>query len=155
MKKIKKLVKGDIFIIPNIAKRFISFIDSNWMKERSRRLIGVEPVDDDMMVAVWITSSMVDNWQDNFAGFQTMVGLLETDDDEIKWEENSPDARLLGYFPKYIPANILAGKKEGDEITFHCDEYDVDIVLTCKQRGYRYASFGNFEDVLRYVLREG
>jgi hypothetical protein len=152
-----KVVRGDVFIIPNIADVFNSFISSiDWMKEKSKRLIGIEPMDEDMMVNVWITSDTVDNWQDNFAGFQREIGLINDEAEEVLWEEKKGrEARLLGYFPKYIPARVFAGKKEGDEINFHCPEYDVDIILTCRQRNYRYASFGNFEDVYSYVLREG
>lgn len=150
------VVKGDVFIIPNIADVFKTFTGSDWVKEKLSRLVGIEPQDEDKMVEVWITSPDVDNWQCNFAGFQRMIGLIKNEAEEIEWEEKmGREARLLGYFPQYIPARVFAGKKEGDEITFHCPEYNVDVVLTCRQRDYRYASFGNFEDVLRNVLREG
>ena len=150
------VVKGDIFIIPNIAGKFEDFCSSDWVAERLVRLVGIKPQGDDKMVEVWITSPEIDNWQCNFAGFQRMIGLIKDEAEEELWEkEKGCEARLLGYFPRYIPASVFAGKKEGDEINFHCPEYDVDIILTCRQSGYRYASFGNFEDVLRNVLREG
>jgi hypothetical protein len=155
MENNEKVVKGDIFIIPNVAEKFSSFSSTDWMRERSERLIGIEPKDEDKMLQVWITSEQCDNWQSNFAGCQKEIGLLK-ETDEIEWEDKKGrEARLLGYFPSYIPASVFAGKKEGDEINFHCPEYDVDIILTCRQKNYRYASFGNFEDVLRHVLREG
>lgn len=151
------VVKGDIFIIPNIAEKFVDSSSPEWVKEKMKRLVGIEPKDDDKMVEVWITSPKVDNWQDNFAGFQREIGLINDEAEEDLWEEKrGREARLLGYFPRHIPASMFAGKKEGDEINFHCPEYDgVDIVLTCRQRNYRYSSFGNFEDVLKNVLREG
>lgn len=151
-----KSVVGDIFIIPNIAEKFENFCSPEWIKEGMRRLVGIEPQDEEKMVEVWITSPEVDNWQCNFAGFQRAIGLIKDEAEEDLWEkEKGCVARLLGYFPQYIPASMFAGKKEGDEINFHCPEYGVDIILTCRQRNYRYASFGNFEDVLRNVLREG
>lgn len=154
--KNKSVVKGDVFIIPNVAETFENFNSPEWVKEKMNRLIGIEPQDDEKMVEIWITSLGVDNWQCNFAGFQREIGLFNSEAEEVEWENRmGREARVLGYFPQYIPASIFAGKKEGDEINFHCPEYGVDIILTCRQRDYRYASFGNFEDVLRNVLREG
>ena len=155
MENKKIVVRGDIFIIPNIAEKFVDSSSPEWVKEKLNRLVGIEPKDDDKMVEVWITSPKVDNWQDNFAGFQREIGLIKDEAEENLWEEKRGEARLLGYFPRHIPASIFAGKKEGDEINLHCPEYNVDIVLTCQQRNYRYSSFGTFEDVLKNVLREG
>ena len=152
----KTVVKGDVFIIPNTAEIFSNFSSPEWQAEKLSRLVGIKPQDDDRMVEVWITSPEVDNWQDNFAGFQKEIGLFTDENQEVEWEmENGSESRLLGYFPKYFPAKVFAGKNEGDKVTFYCPEYDVNVVLTCKQQDYRYASFGNFEDVLRSVLREG
>jgi hypothetical protein len=154
--KNKSVVKGDVFIIPNVAETFENFHSPEWVKEKLSRLVGIEPQDENKMVEVWITSPEVDNWQCDFAGFQRMIGLFDSEAEEVEWENRmGREARVLGYFPQYIPASMFAGKKEGDEITFHCPEYDIDVILTCRQRDYRYASFGNFEDVLRNVLREG
>ena len=150
------VVKGDIFIIPNVAEKFSNFHSPEWVKEKLGRLVGIEPQDEDKMVEVWITSPEIDNWQCDFAGFQRMIGLIKDEVDEDLWENRmGREARILGYFPQYIPASVFAGKKEGDEINFHCPEHNVDIILTCRQRNYRYSSFGNFEDVLKNVLREG
>ena len=151
----KSVVKGDVFIIPNIAEKFEDFNSPEWVKEKLNRLVGIEPQGNDKMVEVWITSPMVDNWQCEFAGFQREIGLIKDEAEEDLWEKRGREARVLGYFPQYIPASVFAGKKEGDEINIHCPEYSVDIVLSCRQKDYRYSSFGNFEDVLKNVLREG
>ena len=118
-----------------------------WIRERHSRLTGIEPKDEDIMLQVWITSEQCENWNDHQGGFQKVLGLLTT----IKWED-SREGLLLGYFPTYYPATIFAGKKEGDEVTLNCPEYGVQIVLTCRQKNYRYSMFGRFEEVFRKVV---
>ena len=149
MSNLKKLVRGDVFIIPNICDRFETFPSDSreWIKEKHSHLTGIEPKDEDIMLQVWITSEECANWNDHQGGFQNVLGLPTT----TKWED-SREGRLLGYFPSYYPASIFAGKKEGDEVTLDCPEYGVQIVLTCRQRNYRYSRFGNFEEVFRKVV---
>ena len=157
MKNSKKVVRGDVFIIPNVCDQFMCFSPDSqeWIKEKHKRLTGIEPKDEDSMVQVWITSDQCDNWQDRFAGFQKMIGLLKTGEDEIIWEDKrGREARLLGYFPGYFPSRIFKGKKEGDIVKIGCPEYDVIIELTCKQLDYRYRDFGRFEEAFKYVLGE-
>lgn len=148
----KTVVKGDVFIIPNMCNKFKTFPSHSreWIKERHSRLTGIEPKDEDIMLQVCITSEQCEkceNWNTLQGGFQKVIGLPTT----IEWED-SREGRLLGYFPSYYPASIFAGKKEGDEVTLNCPEYGVQIILTCRQKDYRYSMFGTFEEVFRKVV---
>lgn len=145
----KKVIRGDVFIIPNVCDQFMCFSPDSqeWIKEKHSRLTGIEPKDEDKMLQVWITSKQCGNWNDYLGGFQEILGIEIT----REWEK-SREGRLLGYFPGYYPASIFAGKKEGDEVVLNCPEYDVQIVLTCRQKNYRYSKFGNFEEVFEKVV---
>ena len=145
-----KTVKGDIFIIPNETFKLDSLRpDSvrNTIIRRTQRLIGLKLSGSEIMAEVWITSPECDNWSSTYGGFQKHLGI------ELKdWNERDEDSYLVGYFPKLFPSQILEDKKEGDTIILRCPEYGVNIELTCRQKNYRYARFGNFEDVLKLVV---
>lgn len=151
----KKVIKGDVFIVPNYASELNDFPEHNqdWFKEKLSRLTGIEAEKEERMIQLWITSNTCDNWQDRFAGFQKIIGILNTESEEIKWENRrGREARLLGYFPRYFPSKIFEGKNEGDIVTLDCPEYEVVIELSCKQLDYRYKNFGRFEEAFKYVL---
>ena len=152
----KKIIKGDVFIIPNCASKMADFPEhtQDWFKEKLSRLTGINIVEDEKMIQLWITSNNCDNWQDCFAGFQKAIGLIKDEAEEDLWEKRGREARLLGYFPGYFPSKIFEGKNEGDIVTLDCPEYNVVIELTCRQLDYRYRDFGRFEEAFQFVTRE-
>jgi hypothetical protein len=67
--------------------------------------------------------------------------------------------------PEYMPFDILKDVKEGDSINIKIPIWirridddgkaanaTAEIKLTFQQKGYRYERFGNFEEVVKYVL---
>lgn len=152
----KKIIKGDVFIIPNYAVKLADFSEQEWkewIKDKLSRLAGIEAVGDkEKMIRLRITSDEYDNWQDRFARFQEIIGIREEDFKNSC--KSSRESRLLGHFPSYFPSRIFEGVKEGDKVTLDCPEYGAIIELTCKQLGYRYNMFGleRFEDVFQSVL---
>lgn len=146
----KKVIKGDVFIIPNYARELRVF-SKDWLKERLSRLAGIEFVrDDEKMIQLWITSDKCENWN-HFAGFQKTLGIRK--EDFRNNYQDPEERRLLGYFPNYFPSRIFEGKNEGDTVKIDCPEYDVIIKLTCKQLDYRYRDFGRFEEAFKYILK--
>ena len=146
----KKVIKGDVFIIPNYARELRDFFVRDWLREKLSRLAGIEFVrDDEKMIQLWITSDKCENWN-HFAGFQKELGIRKENLRNCK----DPEERGLLYFPNYFPSKIFEGKKEGDIVKIGCPEYDVIIKLTCKQLDYRYRDFGRFEEAFKYVLKE-
>jgi len=148
----KTIVKGDIFIIPNMAGtgKDLLPIAAKSMKEKWSRLMGIELKDEnEKLIEVWVTSEVCNNWSCTYGGFQKHIGVELSDHNEK--DENS---FLVGYFPRLLPISVLKWKKEGDVLKFHCPEYNVDIELTCNQLGYRYSRLGKFEKVLRLVTTE-
>lgn len=143
-------VKGDMFVIPNPAGKFGEFITSTrkTMKDRLRRLVGIDNVvDEDVMIEVWMTSDVCDNWASQYGGLQRHLGI-----ELNEREKRTEDDYTIGYFPKFLPLKVLEGKKEGDVLRLHCPEYNVDILLTLNQHGYRYKRYGNFESAVADVL---
>ena len=148
-----KIVKGEAFIIPNPTDKLSSFCEPEWLAEKCERLLGVKAEPEDEMIQVWVVSEKCDNWSCTFGGFQKEINskfptLVES---WKKSKEEQKETRLLGYFPGYIPKRLFCGKKEGDVVTFTCPEYNVEIILTCNQLGYRYNRFGRFEEVFEKV----
>lgn len=140
----KQVVEGNMFIVPNASEAIGSFCEPEWQMEKLRRLLGLKVNYEEKVVQLWMCSEKCDNWGDQFGGFQSELG--------VELEDHTRENRLLGYFPKYVPAKLLENKKEGDVVEFDCPEYNVKIKLTCKQLDYRYRRFGKFEEVFQYVL---
>lgn len=146
----KKVIKGDVFIIPNYARE-LRFFGKDWLKEQLSRLAGIEFVrDDEKMIQLRITSDKCENWN-HFTGFQKALGICK--EDFRNNYQDPEERRLLGYFPAYFPSRIFEGKNEGDTVKIGCPEYDVVIKLTCKQLDYSYKDFGRFEEAFKYVLK--
>ena len=145
-----KTICGDVFIVPNPAVEFKNLLTSSQisLNNRLRRLIGQEVKEDDneeKMLQIWVTSPECDDWA-HFGEFQKMCGIIPGDAEDYK------DNRIMGYFPKFVPARLFEGKKEGDTVHFFCKEYEVSIELTCKQLSYGYRRFGRFEKVFAQVV---
>lgn len=147
----KRVIKGDVFIIPNYAIKMADFPEQLWIKEKLSRLAGIETIGDkEKIIRLCITSDDCDNWQKDFAGIQKIIGVHEED---FQYNcKSSRESRLLGYFPSYFPSRIFEGVKEGDTVRLDCPEYNVVIELTCKQLDSRYNTFGRFEEVFQSVL---
>jgi hypothetical protein len=144
-----KIVKGDIFIIPNPAGTVKDFLpeSAKSMKEKWSRLIGIKLKDEDeKLIEVWVASETCDDWACTYGGFQKHIGVELCD-------PKDEDSFLVGYFPKFLPISVLKGKKEDDVLKFHCPEYNVDIELTCNQLGRKYRWAGEFEKALRLVAK--
>lgn len=61
---------------------------------------------------------------------------------------------VIPSFPSWMPEHWFDGLKEGDQIflkSTNSSNEDVYFVITLQQQGYRYARFGNFEEVVEKV----
>ncbi len=149
----KKVVEGDVFVIPNSSEKLDSFCEPEWLMEKLRRNAGIYANYSDMMVELWICSSQCDNWADTPGGFQKEAEIKFNEEGKIGLTRNQ---RVIGYFPKHFPASVVEGKKEGDVIELDNPEYGVKIKLTCRQLNYRYKNIpkknSRFEDTLNFVL---
>ena len=96
----KKIVKGDIFIIPNGKVNIEKFFRPAAEKQQFSKATGYKINDDDEMVQVWVTSEGIDNWQCH-------RGWLE--ECQLKEEEGFRDL-----FPGYFPVRVLENLTEGD-----------------------------------------
>ena len=131
----KKIVKGDIFIIPNGKVNIENFFRPEVKKQQFTKATGYKINDDDEMVQVWVTSEGIDNWQCH-------RGWLE--ECQLKEEGGFHDL-----FPGYFPVRVLENLTEGDVLECIPQGGDVKIELTCRQKDYRYSRFGTFEECLR------
>lgn len=141
----KKVVKGDIFIIPNTIGVHQY---SNFDKKKIYALLGIEVEDSEVSLQIWVTSpgNYNSNWGCRFGEFQELAGVRDFPNIGLGEEE-----RCLGYFPSCIPARIIKSLKEGETIRFNSPEYGVDIELTANQLAYRYRQFGTFQSAMKSV----
>ena len=142
----EKIVKGEIFIIPNPAGRLREDFGASWIKERAKKQLGIEIKPEEKVVQIWVKSPESDNWSCRYGGFQ------KTADVPFDEEDESRENKLMGYFTSYLPLRYLQNKKEGDTIELTSPAYGVKIELTCKQIGNRYERFGCFEEALEFVI---
>jgi hypothetical protein len=145
------VVKGDIFIVPNLPRYECGKCKNDVKKTFSIKMHPNEP-----LIEVWAASNESNNWSSN------------------------PHPILKRIFPNYLPINLLADKKEGDVINITLDENFIraynekikndfeecfiplfniahtklQIQLTCKQVGYRYENYGSFENALQSVKND-
>jgi len=130
-------VKGDIFIVPNLAMSPSNYFGqaryNEWLNEKveeTKNLFDMRTHDltEDRMIQVWVTNSDSENWSDHGCN------------------------ALPGRFPSYIPAKWLEGLKEGDVLAIVAN--GVKIALRCRQTPYRYGRFGTFEEVFERVNKD-
>ena len=130
---------GNIFIIPNDAFKSTEHsydkLCERWNKNMTHQ---VQPGEE--LIQIWACTPGSEN--SNWAAHNDYPGCEHRDCNDPLQRETR--------FPSYFPKSLFDGKKEGDtiEVEFLGNTY----VLTLNQRGYRYRSFGNFEDVLKMVL---
>lgn len=124
----KKIVRGDIFIIPNMPTTLGEGTLFNKMTRPKLEAVGLKNTPaDEILIQVWVTSPECNNWPDHYGAYNKMLGT----EDEM--------------FPGYLPSSLFKDKKEGDIVSFENDTTKFE--LTCTQRNYRYRRFGNFEKV--------
>ena len=130
----KKIVRGDIFIIPNMPTTLGEGALFAKMMCPKLESVGIKNTpDNEVLIQVWVTSPECDNWPDHHRSYNDMMGGTE---DEM--------------FPGYLPSSLFKDKKEGDIVSFENDTTRFE--LTCTQKNYRYRAFGNFEKVLSDLL---
>lgn len=152
------------FVIPNHADKLRWFEENSYHSPTYQYLLqfasmnNIELNGDDDIIQVWLLSEEIscNNIQDH--RFQAKLG--ET------------PVVINAYNAQYIPLKLLAGMKEGDSkiITIPAKAYpnklaaikhDKEFVetiflkmnITFQQQGFRYAEFGNFEDVIKLVCQ--
>jgi hypothetical protein len=149
-------MKAIMFIVPIHAvkvemsdaeiQRKIVLGDSNELAKAFNYKINGKPVEfnvDEQLVQVWVSGGTSENWADH--GLPTELYSLEM----IQKGELPLYATRL---PTFIPAKMLEGVKEGDILTFELNGKTAEV--TASQQGYRYQSFGNFEEVFKQVTAE-
>ena len=128
-----KTFKADLFIIPNRSSDvawFTRFWRPLWF-QRIEEFLNIkldEP--SEKLVEVWVTGPESDNYGAH--GFTNSKGESTR-------------------FPVSLPASMLAGKREGDQLVIENEHGRFE--LTCRQRTHRYRNHGTFEDVYDYVTR--
>lgn len=148
--KMKTLVKGEIFIIPNMADVWPENSGvGEYMKERLLKQLGIESdPTKEKMVQIQVCSEDSEDWG-KYGEFQRIANVPFDLSASAKINKTDAD-RLMGVFVTRIPVRLLQDKKEGDLLELK-SSYGIKIKLTCKQIGNRYESFGKFEEVLKYV----
>jgi len=129
----KKIVKGDVFIIPNMPTTLGEGTLFNKMTRPKLDAVGLKNTPaDEILIQVWVTSPECNNWPDHYGAYNKMLGT----EDET--------------FPGYLPSSLFKDKKEGDVVTIENDTTRFE--LTCTQKNYRYRAFGNFEKVFNDLI---
>lgn len=158
----KKVIKADIYIVPNPAEKLKKDDPgAEWVKERLKKLLNIEPANsDEKMVQILIVSpnsekdgdGSQNDWQNTFGEFQKECGITNFAEMDTR-EKRTREIVLCGYFTHYLPEHLLKGKKEGDIVKLFCPLYNVEIELTCNQLGHKYKFvFGDFEKTLQRVI---
>lgn len=150
--------KCDAFIVPNNGGKIKHLIGSAQEKETKKLMKLCEANDTtfdpekDTFIQLWFVGTEdfgCDNMQDH-------VSRYEEDGNKYFFE--------IPYF--WYPTKLFSGK-EGEtihvkfpEVSLHEKKHDedeklkidIELDITLKQSCYRYARFGNYEDVLKQVL---
>lgn len=150
-------VNGDIFVIPNKArtsKEIDKLCFRNPIQAEMESILAASgtpsPFGDDIVVLqVWIVSEEdlnTENLGDNGGSFIGEDGKMHN----------------TGYILGHIPMLLFEGHVEGDVVDLTIPkglyEFNKDFVMVLHlklcQKQYRYNSFGNFEDAMRYATAE-
>lgn len=122
------------FIVPNHT-RLVNEYDNKRI-EALCNLYGCGTTE--RLVQIWTHNADQDNWSDHGHpyGMEFETGLRKD------------------LFPNVFPVAFFEGLKEGDVLGLDMEDEDGNHHfqnLVLKQKGYRYESFGNFEDVLAQI----
>lgn len=133
----KKVIEGDLFIIPNLAmsvsnyfsqERFDSWIDEKVEEVADTMDMRTHDLSADRFIQIWATSPRSENWCDHGMG----IGY--------------------GHFPSHIPARWLEGLREDDVLVIAGVKNR--FYLRCRQDPYRYGSMSPFERCLESVNKD-
>ena len=155
-------INAKAFIIPNPASKLREFADET-KKEYFRGLATINNIElnnNDKMVQLWLHDKE-ELKLDNLCRHPTKIKIAD-----------GREIRFQFYELENFPAKLLEGVKENDVVKYKVpyvreifEKVDgelkeitdlkiiLDITMTCQQQGYRYMSFGNFEDVVSYVTK--
>lgn len=125
---------GFMFIIPNHSRKVNEY--DNKRAEALVNLYGCGMTTD--MIQIWTHNDAEDNWSDHGYPYNLEFesGLRED------------------LFPNVFPRDFFSGEQEGSLIVLDMeDDTGEHHYQTCclRQQGYRYSSFGRFEEVLAKV----
>ena len=67
------------------------------------------------------------------------------------WSGHHNSNRNTSIFPDFIPARLLANKKEGDVLTLRFADTDLFLEVACIQKLYSYARYGTFEEAFKLL----
>ena len=152
--------KASCFIIPNSAGVCNQFIAESTRKRCAEELqkycelneVEFDP-DTTKLIQVWWHSDESFGSDNMYRHGNSAIG---TDGKEYRFKIDTPE---------YMPLSMISNVKEGDcrilwvpVKIYGCEHEEVDIdataelEMTFQQKEYRYERFGNFEDVVKYVL---
>lgn len=141
---------AEAFIIPNHSCKIDGFFGSyvKRVKKLATGVLGREPEEDEDYIQMWYVVD--DLGCDNLVDHSARVEI-----DGKKY--------VIRMDSCYLPYSVLRNKNEGDtiDVIFNNRGLDEDephesiqitMHVTLKQKGYRYGSFGYFQEVLKKVL---
>lgn len=150
------------FVVPNPARTVESFKDNGSKSTYEyltsmAELNNIQLTSDDKIVQLWLHSKELDCDNINDHGFGTHL-------------EDGEELFVKAYKIQWVPIKLLENVKEGDTVSFISPAdgyYDrkafklnksecrgpiiLKVSMICQQKGYRYVSFGNFEEVVKSV----
>lgn len=133
----KKVIEGNVFIVPNLAMSESNYMGHKyydpWVEEKiadASEIIDMRTHDltQDRFIQIWTCSPESENWSDH------------------------GHPQIHGHFPDRIPAKWLEGLTEGDVLVLVGKNQR--YFLVCNQTSYRYQRFGTFEEVLDRVNKD-
>lgn len=145
-----------IFVIPNSAGKVSDFFDPEQVIRNATEVCEANGItfdpENDYLIETWYHSKQ--------------LGCDNIPDHNIYFEDEEGNKWILGSnCGRYLPAKLFEGHKEGDTITIklpmwltknyseNSEDVIAEINLTLQQQGYRYQRFGDFEEVVEYVIR--
>ena len=147
----KSIVYGHIFIVANggICGNGVGIPEFEDAEIKKNAGLGITLNRGDQMAQIWWVSSDVltkenpSDYDQSWADHEFVPAELPEG-----WVKAHKSGHTHGIFPDFIPASLLADKKEGDTLTFRFADTDVDLEVTCLQLPYKYARYGKFEEAL-------
>ena len=136
------VIFGSFFIIPNVH-RIITADDeaSMYVMEYHNNIVKELGLSEDFLLK--IGDRPIEIWTHNKANDEDMMS-------ENWWAHGLPYNIHKKYrFVSMLPERMIREFTEGDVLTF--DMLGFHIVLEAQQIGYRYQSFGTFEETLKLV----
>jgi len=155
IKKEKKILEGDVFLVPNVPSKAKEFCEGcciygRW-NVRSKDSDSKMPVaKDDYCMEIWMTSKDEED-------VLTAIQEQENRGVSCNWADHGHP--VVGSYVRmnYLPYELLKDKKEGDIVEFDYHHPGTGKVfgmrLTCRQLAYRYRECGDFQTCLENMLK--